>query len=96
MDLITYALAKKYTDNKVVSLSEGIIPSIGENGNWYIQGIDTGLSAVPKENVEVDGILKVDTDNKRISVEKDGVSTVISEYSERIGSGLIEDLFEEE
>ena len=35
MDLITYALAKKYTDNKIanIGISEGVIPTIGENGN---------------------------------------------------------------
>lgn len=95
MDLITYALAKKYTDSKVVSVAEGITPQIGENGNWIIAGIDTGISATPKENVEVDGILKVDSENRVITVTKDGESKVISEYSEKIGTNQINALFEE-
>jgi hypothetical protein len=33
MDVTTFALAKKYTDSKVIEVSEGVVPQIGENGN---------------------------------------------------------------
>lgn len=39
MDLVTYALAKKYIDRKItdaggVKGDDGLTPFIGENGNW--------------------------------------------------------------
>ena len=96
MDLITYALAKKYTDKKIISATSHVIPQIGENGNWFIDGIDSGISATPPQNLEVDGVLKIDRENKKIFVDKDGEETLIAEYHESIETGDIEKLFEEE
>lgn len=58
MDLVTLALAKKMAGSDgggdtSPSYTE-IVPSIGENGNWYIKGEDTGISAVPQKP-EVEG-----------------------------------------
>lgn len=96
MDLITYALSKKYTDNKIAEIgtAEGVIPTIGENGNWFIQGIDTGFKAVAQENVEVDGKLKVDTEARNIAVVKDGTETIVGEYTTGIELNDIAELFE--
>ena len=92
MDLIAYALAKKASGGG--SSVKPIIPTIGENGNWFIDGIDTGFRAVAIENVEVDGVLKVDSINRTMSVEKDGESTIVSEYATNIDLGDISRLFE--
>lgn len=75
MDIITYILAKGYTDSVLGGSSDqggksayeiavdngfegteeewlqsliGPAPTIGENGNWYINGEDTGLVASPE------------------------------------------------
>lgn len=94
MDLITIALAKKSSGGGVVP--EDLIPYIGENGNWYIKGEDSGISALPNSNVEVDGVLIADTENQNIVVEKDGVRTIVGEYTSSIKEQDIIDLFVEE
>jgi hypothetical protein len=78
MDIITYILAKKYSDSVLVN-GEGLkgesayeiavangfkgtekewlaslSPSINENGNWEIGGVDTGVSADVSETLEQD------------------------------------------
>jgi len=94
MDLIAYALAKKNSGSSTPAPSyDDLIPSIGENGNWYIKGVDTGIRATPLENVEVDGILKADSVNQKISVIKDGVETIVGEYMSAISSDDISSLF---
>ena len=93
MDLITIALAKKSSGEIV---PEDLIPYIGENGNWYIKGEDSGISAVPNNNLEVDGMLIADTENQNLVVEKDGVRTIVGEYTSRIKEEDIEELFIEE
>ena len=94
MDLVTYALAKKYTDSKITGPAEAIVPTIGDNGNWFIKGIDTGFRATPIENVEVDGILKADVENQQVVVVKDGTQTIIGDFTNGIGTDKIEVLFE--
>ncbi len=37
---------------------DGVMPSIGENGNWHIAGIDTGVSATGKDGNGIDRIEK--------------------------------------
>lgn len=53
IDITTLALAKEYTNRMVgsggtgsgVSGKDGITPHIGDNGNWFIGTVDTGVSA---------------------------------------------------
>lgn len=94
MDLLAYVLAKKHSGGGGGGSVEPIIPVIGDNGNWFINGIDTGQRAVAQENVEVDGTLKVDTTAQNIRVVKDGTETIVGEYTTGIGLGDISKLFE--
>ena len=53
IDITTLALAKEYTNRMVgsggtgggVDGKDGITPHIGDNGNWFIGTVDTGISA---------------------------------------------------
>lgn len=53
IDITTLALAKEYTNRMVgsggtgggVDCKDGITPHIGDNGNWFIGTVDTGISA---------------------------------------------------
>lgn len=53
IDITTLALAKEYTNRMVgsggtgcgVNGKDGITPHIGDNGNWFIGTVDTGISA---------------------------------------------------
>lgn len=53
IDITTLALAKEYTNRMVgpggtgggVNGKDGITPHIGDNGNWFIGTVDTGVSA---------------------------------------------------
>ena len=72
-----------------------MIPSIGENGHWYIKGRDTGISAVPENNVEVDGVLKADVTKQNVVVLKDGMETIVGECTQSISSNSITELFQE-
>ena len=94
MDLLAYALAKKNTSAVIEETLNNSI-KIGENGNWFIKGIDTGLSADPHKNlVDVDGILKADTEKRNLVVIKDGEETVVGEYTSGIELSNITQLFE--
>lgn len=99
MDLIALALARKNSGSGggggTSPSYDDLIPSIGDNGHWYIKGKDTGISAVPKENVEVDGTLKADTSKQNIVVLKDGTETVVGEFTSGISFIDIAELFEE-
>lgn len=92
MDLLTYALAKKQASSGGGSV-EPIIPTIGENGNWFIRGVDTGFKAVANNNVEVDGILKADATNQNLTIIKDGIETVVGEVTQPIHITAINNLF---
>ena len=95
MDLIAYALAKKAAQSSSEQLANSSI-KIGENGNWFIKGIDTGLVADPYKNlVEVDGILKADIEKQNLVVLKDGEETIVGEYTSGIELSNIDRLFEE-
>ena len=99
MDLIAYALAKKHSQESGGGGSQPVESAItiGNNGNWFIKGIDTGLSADPHKNlVEVDGILKADTEKRNLVVLKDGEETIVGEYTSGIELSNITQLFEEE
>ncbi len=98
MDLIALALARKNSSSGGGGTSpsyDDLIPSIGDNGHWYIKGKDTGISAVPKENVQVDGVLKADATKQNIVVLKDGTETIVGEFTTGISSNSITELFEE-
>jgi hypothetical protein len=98
MDLIALALARKNSGSGGGGTSpsyDDLIPSIGDNGHWYIKGKDTGISAVPKENVQVDGVLKADATKQNIVVLKDGTETIVGEFTTGISSNSITELFEE-
>ena len=98
MDLVTLALAKKMAGTGGGSSSpsyDDLIPSIGENGHWYIKGRDTGISAVPENNVEVDGVLKADVTKQNVVVLKNGMETVVGECTQSISSNSITELFQE-
>ena len=98
MDLVTLALAKKIASTGGGSSSpsyDDLIPSIGENGHWYIKGRDTGISAVPENNVEVDGVLKADVTKQNVVVLKDGMETIVGECTQSISSNSITELFQE-
>lgn len=64
MDLITLALAKKMAESGAGSPSD-VIPSIGQNGNWYIGNEDTGVRATVPTNLSSftndSGYLTIDT-----------------------------------
>ena len=95
MDLLAYALAKKHTETAIEEAANTSI-TIGDNGNWFIKGVDTGLVADPTKNlVEVDGILKADTEKRNVVVIKDGEETVVGEYTSGIELSNITKLFEE-
>ncbi len=93
MDLISYALAKKANNNSTPNI-DNLIPSIGSNGTWIIKGVDTGIRATPIENVEVDGILKANTSDRNIVVIKNGIETIVGEYTSAISIDDISDLFD--
>lgn len=99
MDLIALALARKNSGSGsgggTSPSYDDLIPSIGNNGHWYIKGRDTGISAIPKENVQVDGVLKADATKQNIVVLKDGTETIVGEFTTGISSNSITELFEE-
>lgn len=100
MDLVTLALARKVARSGgggggTSPSYDDLIPSIGENGHWYIKGRDTGISAIPENNVEVDGTLKADTTKQNIVVLKDGTETIVGEFTQGISSNSITELFQE-
>ncbi len=97
MDLTTFALAKKYTDSKVVEVSEGVVPQIGENGNWIIAGVDSGVKA-SSEDIEVDGSgkLKVDANNGNLLIVDDNGEVIATiEGQAEISDDSIDQLFED-
>ena len=46
-----------------------IIPSIGENGNWYIGSVDTGIKAEGIDGVGIASIKKISSeDNVKLKI----------------------------
>ena len=80
---------------------QGYTPYIGENGNWFINGEDTNISAsggIKISSKEDSQEIIIDEENKTISSVINGVSTIIANYSDitPIKESSIEKLFQEE
>ena len=80
---------------------QGYTPYIGENGNWFINGEDTNISAsggIKISSKEDSQEIIIDEENKTISSVIKGVSTIIANYSDitPIKESSIEKLFQEE
>lgn len=77
---------------------QGYTPYIGENGNWFINGEDTNISAsggIKISSKEDSQEIIIDEENKTISSVINGVSTIIANYSDitPIKESSIEKLF---
>lgn len=80
---------------------QGYTPYIGENGNWFINGEDTNISAsggVKISSKKDSQEIIIDEENKTISSVINGVSTIIANYSDitPIKESSIKELFQEE
>lgn len=80
---------------------QGYTPYIGENGNWFINGEDTNISAsggVKISSKKNSQEIIIDEENKTISSVINGVSTIIANYSDitPIKESSIKELFQEE
>ena len=80
---------------------QGYTPYIGENGNWFINGEDTNISAsggIKISSKEDSQEIIIDEENKTISSMINGVSTIIANYSDitPIKESSIKELFQEE
>lgn len=93
MDLITYALCRKQSEGAAEAAAQKFMPSIGENGNWFIGDKDTGIAANKAANVDVDGVLGADSDEQEIFVTKDGVKTIVGNATSSIDVKEIGTLF---
>ena len=80
---------------------QGYTPYIGENGNWFINGEDTNISAsggVKISSKKDSQEIIIDEENKTISSVINGVSTIVANYSDitPIKESSIKELFQEE
>ena len=80
---------------------QGYTPYIGENGNWFINGEDTNISASGRIKIsskEDSQEIIIDEENKTISSIINGVSTIVANYSDitPIKESSIKELFQEE
>lgn len=80
---------------------QGYTPYIGENGNWFINGEDTNISAsggVKISSKKDSQEIIIDEENKTISSMINGVSTIVANYSDitPIKESSIKELFQEE
>lgn len=80
---------------------QGYTPYIGENGNWFINGEDTNISAsggVKISSKKDSQEIIIDEENKTISSIINGVSTIVANYSDitPIKESSIKELFQEE
>ena len=80
---------------------QGYTPYIGENGNWFINGEDTNISAsggVKISSKKDSQEIIIDEENKTISSIINGVSTIVANYSDitPIKESNIKELFQEE
>lgn len=104
MDLVSYALAKKYTDKAIAGAGpikgekgdDGFTPYIGNNGNWFIGDTDTGVLGDINKKIDVDGKLVADTDGNCIYVLKGNEKIVVGEQVKKIDKKDIDNLFKEE
>ena len=79
---------------------QGYTPYIGENGNWFINGEDTNISAsggVKISSKKDSQEILIDEENKTISSIINGVSTIVANYSDitPIKESSIKELFQE-
>jgi len=61
-----------------------VIPTIGENNNWYINGVDTGKSAHCSVDVDADGTITFDKDKETEVIYlglKNALATAASDHS---------------
>lgn len=66
MDILSYALAKKYAEKTAAS---DVVPRVGENGNWWVGDIDTGVSASGGASYKIGEGLKLDLNTNTLSVD---------------------------
>lgn len=72
---------------------QGKSPEVGENGNWFVDGVDTGVYAKATK-ITMDGDeLVVNVEQQNISVVKEGISTIVGEATTRIDNTKISSLF---
>lgn len=76
----------------------GYTPYIGNNGNWFVNGVDTGTSATGTVKITSgsnSSEIVIDEENRTISSVVDGVATVVANYDqiESINSQDINTLF---
>jgi hypothetical protein len=76
----------------------GYTPYIGNNGNWFVNGVDTGTSATGTVKITSgsnSSEIVIDEKNRTISSVVDGVATVVANYDqiESIDSQDINTLF---
>lgn len=76
----------------------GYTPYIGNNGNWFVNGVDTGTSATGTVKITSgnnSSEIVIDEENRTISSVVDGVATVVANYDqiESIDSQDINTLF---
>ena len=76
----------------------GYTPYIGNNGNWFVNGVDTGTSATGAVKITSgsnSSEIVIDEENRTISSVVDGVATVVANYDqiESIDSQDINTLF---
>lgn len=104
MDLVSYALAKKYTDKVMAGTGaikgekgdDGLTPYIGDNGNWFIGDTDTGVLGDVNKKIDVDGKLVADIDSNCVYVLKDDEKIIVGEQIKKIDRKDIYNLFKEE
>lgn len=76
----------------------GYTPYIGDNGNWFVNGVDTGTPATGTVKITSgsnSSEIVIDEENRTISSVVDGVATVVANYdqTESIDSQDINTLF---
>lgn len=86
MDAITYAAAKKYTDDSIkdagaIKGQDGLTPYI-KDGNWWIGNEDTGIKAAG------DNYVLTDADKTEIAKQAAGLIDIT--LADAIGTGVIE------
>lgn len=90
MDLIKLALIKNHTQDITTQIEQEFCPQVGDNGNWFVRGIDTGISATPQENLKV---LYADTDNHNLVINQNGEQIIVGDYGSAISLTDINNLF---
>ena len=79
----------------------GHTPYIGDNNNWFINGVDTGVSATGNVEISTENESEeifIDEPNQVIYTLKDGVSSPVANYKDiqSIENTQIDTLFKQE